>query len=107
MSAADLDEFWVHTITVETYGGEAGSTTLYADPVTVPCFIDGGQKVTRATTGEILVVAAPVYAPISAADVLVPKSKVTIRGRAAQIVAATVHDSGDMDLPDHVEVTLT
>jgi hypothetical protein len=73
----------------------------------VPCFIDGGQKVTRTATGELLVVAAPVYAPISAQDTLVPKSKVTIRGRPAQIVAVTVHDSGDMDLPDHVEITLT
>lgn len=107
MSADDLDEFWVHTITVETYLGEGGNGTLYADPVDVPCFIDGGVKVVRTATGEQLVTNAPVYAPLEHAAALVAESRVTVQGRSARILAATVYDSGDLDLPDHVQITLT
>lgn len=107
MSADDLDEFWVHTITVETFLGEGGNGPAYADPVDVPCFIDGGVKVTRTATGEQLVVNAPVYAPLEHAATLTAESRVTVRGRTARILAATVYDSGDLDLPDHVQVTLT
>lgn len=107
MSADDLDEFWVHTITVATYLGEGGNGPSYADPVDVPCFIDGGTKVTRTATGEQLVVNAPVYAPLTHAGTLLAGSKVTIRGRDARVLAATVYDSGALDLPDHVQVSLT
>ena len=107
MSADDLDEFWVHTIAVETYLGEGGSGTLYADPVDVPCFIDGGVKVIRTATGEQLVTNAPVYAPLEHAATLTAESRVSIRGATARILAATVYDSGGLDLPDHVQITLT
>ncbi|GAA3330656.1 hypothetical protein HP467_07240 [Curtobacterium albidum] len=107
MSADELDEFWVHTITVETLLGEGGDGTVYAPPVEVPCFIDGGSKITRTATGEQLVVAAPVYAPLEHAGTLTAGSKVTVRGRPARILAVTVYDSGTLDLPDHVQIALT
>ncbi|MGN8049551.1 hypothetical protein ACTJKO_07640 [Curtobacterium sp. 22159] len=106
MSATDLDDFWVHTLTVQTYLGEGGNGTSYADPVDVPCFIDGGVKVVRTATGEQLVVNAPVYAPLEHAAALVAESKVSMRGATARILAATVYDSGSLDLPDHVQLTL-
>lgn len=103
----DLDEFWVHTITVRTNLGEGGTGTIWSAPVTVPCFIDGGVKVIRTATGEQLVTSAPVYAPIVHADILTAGSEVTIRGKTSRILAATVYDSGTLDLPDHVQLALT
>ncbi|WIA99743.1 hypothetical protein [Curtobacterium sp. MCBA15_012] len=103
----ELEDFWVHTITVETYLGEGGNGVAYAAPVDVPCFIDGGTKIARTATGEQLVVAAPVYAPPEHAGTLTAGSKVTVRGRPARILAATVYDSGSLDLPDHVQIALT
>lgn len=107
MSADDLDEFWVHTISVRTNLGEGGNGTIWSDPVTVPCFIDGGVKVIRTATGEQQVVNAPVYAPLAHAATLTAGSEVTMRGTTSRILAATVYDSGDLDLPDHVQITLT
>ncbi|SBN64454.1 hypothetical protein GA0004736_3414 [Curtobacterium sp. 9128] len=103
----ELAEFWVHTITVRTNLGEGGNGTLWSDPVDVPCFIDGGVKVTRTASGEQLVVNAPVYAPLEHADKLTAGSQVTIRGRKSRILAATVYDSSALDLPDHVQLALT
>jgi hypothetical protein len=103
----DLDEFWVHTITVETLLGEGGNGTLYAPPVDVPCFIDGGVKVVRTATGEQAVVNAPIYAAREHAGTLTAGSRVTMRGAKSRILAATVYDSGELDLPDHVQITLT
>lgn len=104
---SDIDDMFVHTISVETYLGEGGNGSAYAAPVDVPCFIDGGVKVTRTATGEQLVVNAPVYAPLEHAATLVAESRVTMRGATSRILAATVYDSGDLDLPDHVQITLT
>lgn len=103
----ELAEFWVHTVTVRTNLGEGGNGTIWSAPVDVPCFIDGGVKVVRTATGEQVVVAAPVYAPLEYADKLTAGSEVTVRGKTSRIIAATVYDSGDLDLPDHVQITLT
>jgi len=103
----DLDDMFVHTITVEKYLGEGGNGTSYAEPLDVPCFIDGGVKVVRTATGEQVVANAPVYAPLEHAATLVAESRVTIRGATARVLAATVYESGDLDLPDHVQITLT
>jgi hypothetical protein len=104
---SDLDDMFVHTLTVETYLGEGGTGTLYAAPVDVPCLIDGGVKVVRTATGEQLVTNAPVYAPLEHAATLAAESRVTIRGATARVLAVTVYESGDLDLPDHVQVALT
>jgi hypothetical protein len=102
----DLDEFFVHTITVRTFLGEGANGAIYADPVDVPCFVDGGVKVVRTSTGEQQVVNAPVYAALEHAGTLTARSQVTVQGRSARILAATVYDSGSLDLPDHVQLTL-
>lgn len=114
MSADDLDDFWVHTITVETFTGVGQNGDNFAAPVTLSpdntppngVFVDGGQKVARTATGELVVMNAPLFAPIAAAPLFVEKSRVTFNGKQSRVLAVTIHDSGSLDLPDHVEVTL-
>lgn len=103
----DFDDFWVHTITVTPYLGSGANGKKYGPTTDVSCFIDGGVKVASDSDGKLIVANAPVYAPISAASVLTAESKVVMPdGRVVQILAATMHTSGDLDLPDHVEITL-
>lgn len=106
MSTDDLADFWVHTVTVETYTGTGDDGDLFAAPVDVLGFMDGGTKVIRTATGELVVTSAPFYAPISSAALFVANSRVTYQGKQSRVFAVTIHDSGDLDLPDHVEVTL-
>lgn len=102
----DLADFWVHTVTVETYTGTGDNGDNFADPVDVQGFMDGGTKVIRNTSGELVATAAPFYAPVTTADLFVANSRVTYLGKQSRVFAVTVHSSGDLDLPDHVEVTL-
>ena len=105
----DLGAFWVHTITVQPRAGSGANGKIRTDPVEVSCFIDGGTKTVWTTNGEVIVAAAPVYAPVSAASVLPIGAAVLLPGetKPRQIVAVTVHTSGGLGLPDHVELALT
>jgi hypothetical protein len=105
----ELDDFWVHTITVQPRAGAGANGKVRTDPVEVSCFIDGGTKTVRTTNGELIVAAAPVYAPVSAASVLPIGAAVTLPGETTprQIVAVTVRTSGGLGLPDHIELALT
>ncbi len=104
---SDIDVFWVHTVTVAALTGAGGMGDTYAAPVAVACFVEESRKVVRGPDGAEVVSEATLYAPAGTAS-LTPGSLVTLpSGRVATVITTATHDSGDLDLIDHVEAALT
>lgn len=108
MSADDLADFYEHTAAVETFLGTNGyGEDTFAAPVNVACFADDTRKLVRGKDGEQVVSEStlytyPINGPLFTAD-----SRVTLNGTVSRVIKTNVNDSGDLDLPDHVAVTLT
>jgi hypothetical protein len=108
VSVYDMAEFYVHTAQVEMHQGVNGyGEDIFAAPVSVACFLDEARKLVRDKTGEQVVsettlATFPVSAPLFTAD-----SRVTVNGDELRVIKTKVGDSGELDLPDHLEVSLT
>ncbi|MBO1739669.1 hypothetical protein [Leifsonia sp. TF02-11] len=125
MSAHDLDEFFVHSVRVEKYLGEGSNGSVYApavllSPTNTPpngVFADDARKLVRNGKGDQVVSETTLYTSIDNAALFVEKSRVTVvndadedditPSRAALVIKVNANDSGDLDLPDHVAVSLT
>lgn len=110
----DLADFYVHTAIVETLTGTTGyGVDLFAAPVTLDpatgngCFIDDTRHLVRSATGEQVISETTLYTYPASAPYFVPNSRVTIRGVISRVITVNLNDSGPLDLPDHVAVTLT
>lgn len=106
---SELAEFWVHTVTVETYTGTTGSGAPgYAAPQTVNVFTEGKRRFVRGVDGQQVVSETTVYGDPSLAAQFKPGSRVTLPDRATPTTVLTldVNDSQGLDLPDHVAVFL-
>lgn len=105
----DLAEFYVHATTVERYEGTGAYGDVFADPATVLGFVDDSNKLIRDSTGQQVVSSARVFFP-SATDLIPLKSRVTLPapflGRQSTVIALSVHNSGGLELPDHLETAL-
>ncbi len=101
-----LNEFYVHTASVQTYTGTGPRGDTFASAVAVACFVDDEQDVTLQGTTIAVSDLTKVYAPLSAASLFTPASKVTVNGQQARVTAMKRHSSGALGLPDHVEVTI-
>lgn len=108
MSAADeLEEFYVHTITVQTLAGNGSWGPAYETTEGVRCFIDETRTIVRDAQGAEVISETTVTAPPEYAGVFLPGSLVTLLTREATVIKAGHASSGPLDLPDHVEVWLT
>lgn len=108
MNGEDLEEFYVHTVTVETYAGATSwGETWAAESDDVPCFVDDTVRRTRDAAGAEVVSTATVYAPVQEAARFSPGSRVHLADRVADVIGRNTRTSGVLGLPDHVEVTLT
>lgn len=110
---SEIDDFYVHTATVETYQGNGTYGDTWLPQVAVPCFADDGQDVTVngttvAVTDQTKLYADLAYAPdtVPTAGQFAANSKVTVNGQVARVVSVKRHSSADLGLPDHVEVTI-
>lgn len=105
---SDLDEFYVHTATVEKYLGRTGSGgESWVTGVDKAGFLDDERRLILSATGEQIVSSSVWYTDLADADLYVFKSKVTANGRTAQVLEVKRRDGGTLDLPDHLEVSLT
>jgi hypothetical protein len=118
MSAHDLDEFFVHTASVETWLGTGSNGDVYASPaVVIQCFADDARKLVRNANGEQVVSETTLYTTNDHVALFVEKSRVTflndpdgdgiVPSRTALVIKVNANDSGALDLPDHLAVTLT
>lgn len=108
MSAAeDLEEFYVHTVTVDvvTGGGPWGDEVTTSDPLR--CFVDDSRSFVRDSNGVEVVSSTTITAPPEYRENFTPGTTVHLPHRDAQVIAVAVADSAALDLPDHIEVALT
>lgn len=110
----DLTEFYVHTAIVETFQGTNGyGEDQYATPVTLDpdagngCFIVDGRHLVRTRDGEQVISETQLYTYPSNAPLFLPGSRVTVNGNVSLVIRANLNTSGNLDLPDHVAVSLT
>jgi hypothetical protein len=102
-----MSVFWVHTVQVETRIGQNAIGDVWADPVTVSCFVNDQTHLVRSQHDEEVVSQSIVYAPIDQAALFAADSKVTVSGRVARVITTNANDGGTLPLPSHVEVHLT
>ena len=120
MSADDMADFYIQTAVVETlqgtngYGEDTFSTPVTLNPAdtsTRPtgngCWIDPSRKLVRSSTGEQVVAESTLYTYPDNAGLFAPNSRVTIDGNESRVIRCNLNTSGDLDLPDHVAVSLT
>lgn len=99
----DLAEFLVHTVTVEPFEGESGyGGPVYGPPVDTTCFVDETTRMVRDGNGTETVSSTTIYAAKDAP--ITGGSRVTLpSGDATTVISTSRHNSGPLDLPDHLE----
>jgi hypothetical protein len=105
--ADELADWYVHTITATTDGGTGAYGPIRGDDITVPCFLDDTRKMVRSTGGEEVVSEATVYCSLDWADTLTPGTAVDLGYRMAEVIGVARRDAPGLDLPAHLEVTVT
>ena len=112
----DLEEFYVHTISVQTLTGSGGMGDTYADPLVLSpdadppsgVMVDDKRRLVRSASGEETTSETTIFGRPALAAVIVAESLVTLpSGRVATVITTSSLDSGAMDLPDHFEANLT
>jgi hypothetical protein len=106
---SDLDTFWVHTVTVETYQGTTGDgTRTYAAPQQATGFLEGKRRYVRGRDGDQVISESTLYGPTTLAALFTPQSRVTLPDRATPtfVITLNTNDSAGLGLPDHVAVFL-
>lgn len=107
MSADDIAEFYVHQAIVKTKAKRAPAGQRYDAPVTVPCFAKIGNKLVRDSNGDQVVSTTQIVTYPDRFDLFPPGTQVSVLGRDALVIVASISTSGDLDLPDHCRVSLT
>lgn len=103
-----IEDFYVHTVTVETHLGTGANGDVYAAPTVVTCYVDGSTQLIRNTNGEQVVSNTHVYCPIADGAKFTPDSRVTLQsGRTAQVITTNQLDAPGLGLPEHTAVYLT
>lgn len=103
----ELAEFWVHETTVRTHKGSGPYGETYADPVTVPCFVDARRQLVRDDDGREVTSEATITGPIEHGTRFLPESVTTVAGRERTVITLALRTGGPLDLPDHFEATTT
>lgn len=97
--------YFVHEISVEPYGGESSTGSLYGAPVVVRCFLDEQTRAVRAPGGEQTTSTSTAYADLTA--VAPPLSRITLPdGRTTTVIQAKRRDGQRLGTPNHLEIQL-
>lgn len=106
---SELADFMVHTVTVRTLLGSGGMGDVYAEPIVLSVFADDKRRLVRAPDATQVISETTVYDVDTAhGPLFAPGSEVDLpSGRTATVITVAVRTSGPLDLPDHVEVSLT
>lgn len=95
MSSSDLADFWVHTVSVQTYQGTNGAgVKTYATAQSVPCFLSRKLRFVRDANGNQITSSATVSADTVWAAMLTAQSKVTVDGRVTTVISVAESTGG-------------
>lgn len=107
MADDELADWWVHTVTVTPVLGEGAYGPILGEPAPLTGFLDDTRKLVRNTAGEEVVSEATFLTALGNADSLAPGSSVDLGYRTAEVIGIARRDAPGLDLPEHVEATLT
>lgn len=110
----ELADFYVHTVTVETFQGTSGyGVDMFAAPVTLSpatgtgVLVEQKRRLVRDKDGAEVISETTVYARTTAAALFTPDSRVTIGGVQSRVITVAVNELDALDLPSHIAVALT
>lgn len=101
-----IEDFYVHTVTVETFQGAGAMGDVYAAPATVPGFLEGKNVLVRDAAGNQVVAASTFYCSTTDGAKFTPDSKVTTGGRVSHVISQNVNDAPGLGLPEHAAIYL-
>lgn len=97
MTSDEIDEFFVHEVTVEPYRGTSGKGVVLYDAATpVPGFLSRKVQFVRDQNGEQVASSASFSCAPSWLDSFPPKSRVTIAGQVepTTVISRAAPDGG-------------
>ena len=123
-----IEEFFVHSIDVESFQGTGAMGDVYAVPVTVEGFLEGKIQLVRDAAGQQVVSSSTFYCSAADGAQFTPDSRVkaaspgtvlpgpaTFPGdlspssypvRVAYVISQNVNDAPGLDLPEHSAIYL-
>ena len=101
-----VEDFYVHTLSVETFGGSGAMGDVYAGPATVLGFLEGKNVLVRDATGAQVVASSTFYCSTTDGARFTPDSRVTIGARVAHVISQNVNDAPGLGLPEHAAIYL-
>ena len=104
---SELDDFYVHTVSVETKTGSGAYGDVYAAPVDVACWLEPKRRLVRNKDGQEVLSSSFLSCGVAEKAKFTPDSKVTHDGATAYVIGVNTLTSGALDLPDHLEIDLT
>ncbi|WP_193118443.1 hypothetical protein [Brachybacterium tyrofermentans] len=108
MSGEDLDELFMHTVTVDSWVGVGAYGDVYADTSdSLPCYLDETRKLVRDENGTETTSEATVFVSLQDGETFKPGSIVHLEDRDALVISRARRDGRPLDLPSHTEVALT
>lgn len=102
-----MAEFYVHTASVRPYRGMSGSRRNFDAAKTVPCFFEDVRKQITSSSGDVIVSTTTLYCDPAYLGYFPVDSEVTANAAGSTVVQVARHDSGDLDMPDHLEIYLS
>lgn len=108
MTAADeLTDFYDQRVTVLTLESSGSWGDEYTHTSDVPCFLDESRNIVLDQNGQEVVSMTTLTGPVDTAELYTPGSQVKLPTRTATVISVGVARPGVLDLPAHVEVSLT
>lgn len=110
--ADSIEDFYVHTVTVETYQGSGAYGDVYAPPLShspdtgTGVFIESKRRLVRDKAGQEVVSETTLYMRPSQSGLYPPDTRVEARGVKSYVISRAVLDAPGLGLPDHAVITL-
>jgi len=111
MRPRGVARMFVHTATIEPFLGTSGYGVDQFGPAATLAppngvFVDDSRKLVRSATGEEVVSESTLYTATGNAALFTTAARVTVNGQVSRVIKVNVNDSGTLNLPDHVAVSL-
>jgi len=105
--ADELADWFVHTVTATPESGTGAWGPVNGTPVTLTGFLDDTRRLVRAASGEETVSESTFYTSVDNSDALQPGTEVDLGHRTSTVIGQSRHTAPGLDLPEHLEVTLS
>lgn len=106
-TADELEDFYDQEVTVLTLDSSGSWGDEYTHTRGVRCFLDESRNTVLNQVGREVVSMTTLTGPVDTADLYKPGSQVQLPTRTATVISVGVARPGILDLPAHVEVSLT